>query len=65
MARTIWGSHDRFMDVYLKPYPGYYVPSFALMVNDSSLAMALGGIMKDTTGFVDVLTMSSTSAVTD
>jgi len=24
MARTIWGAHDRFMDVYLKPYPGYY-----------------------------------------
>ena len=25
IARTIWGNHDRFMDVYLKPYPGYYV----------------------------------------
>jgi acetyl-CoA synthetase len=25
MARTIWGAHDRFMDVYLKPYPGFYV----------------------------------------
>ena len=25
MARTIWGAHDRFMEVYLKPYPGYYV----------------------------------------
>lgn len=24
MARTIWRAHDRFMDVYLKPYPGYY-----------------------------------------
>jgi len=26
IARTVWGSHDRYMDVYLKPYPGYYVP---------------------------------------
>jgi acetyl-CoA synthetase len=24
MARTVWGEHDRFMDVYLRPYPGYY-----------------------------------------
>ena len=28
IARTIWGAHDRFMDVYLKPYPGYYVCSY-------------------------------------
>lgn len=24
MARTIKGDHGRFLDVYLKPYPGYY-----------------------------------------
>ena len=24
MARTIYGDHDRFMNVYLRPYPGYY-----------------------------------------
>ena len=24
MARTVWGSHLRYMDVYLNPYPGYY-----------------------------------------
>lgn len=24
MARTVYGAHDRFMDTYLKPYPGYY-----------------------------------------
>ncbi|WPH04800.1 Hypothetical protein R9X50_00769600 [Acrodontium crateriforme] len=23
-ARTVWGSHKRFMDVYLNVYPGYY-----------------------------------------
>ncbi|CAR26758.1 ZYRO0C00682p [Zygosaccharomyces rouxii] len=23
-ARTIWKDHDRFLDTYLKPYPGYY-----------------------------------------
>jgi acetyl-CoA synthetase len=23
-ARTIWGDHQRFMDTYLRPYPGYY-----------------------------------------
>ena len=24
MARTIYGDHSRFLDTYLKPYPGYY-----------------------------------------
>jgi acetyl-CoA synthetase len=24
MARSVWGSHQRFMDVYLNVYPGYY-----------------------------------------
>lgn len=23
-ARTIWKDHDRFLDTYLRPYPGYY-----------------------------------------
>ncbi|CCK70670.1 acetate--CoA ligase 1 KNAG_0E04170 [Huiozyma naganishii CBS 8797] len=23
-ARTIWKNHDRYMDTYLNPYPGYY-----------------------------------------
>lgn len=23
-ARTIWKNHDRYLDTYLKPYPGYY-----------------------------------------
>ncbi|KAL1499677.1 hypothetical protein AB1Y20_011874 [Prymnesium parvum] len=24
IARTIWGDHARYLDTYLKPYPGYY-----------------------------------------
>ncbi|KAK7027971.1 acetyl-coenzyme A synthetase 2 [Paramarasmius palmivorus] len=24
IARTIWGDHARYVDVYMKPYPGYY-----------------------------------------
>lgn len=24
MARTVYGDHSRFLDTYLKPYPGYY-----------------------------------------
>lgn len=24
MARTVFGAHERFMETYLKPYPGYY-----------------------------------------
>ena len=24
MARTIYGSHERYVDTYLKPMPGYY-----------------------------------------
>mmetsp|Transcript_531 Transcript_531/g.1112 ORF Transcript_531/g.1112 Transcript_531/m.1112 type:complete len:659 (-) Transcript_531:87-2063(-) len=25
MLRTVYGDHQRFLDVYLKPYPGYYL----------------------------------------
>ncbi len=25
MARTVWGSHKRYMDTYLNVYKGYYV----------------------------------------
>jgi acetyl-CoA synthetase len=24
MARTVFGDHARYLDVYMKPYPGYY-----------------------------------------
>jgi len=24
LARTIWGDHSRYLDTYLKPYPGFY-----------------------------------------
>lgn len=24
MARSVWGAHDRYMETYLKPYPGLY-----------------------------------------
>lgn len=24
MARSVWNAHERFMDTYLRPYPGYY-----------------------------------------
>ncbi|CCE61218.1 hypothetical protein TPHA_0A01350 [Tetrapisispora phaffii CBS 4417] len=24
MARSVWNDHSRYMDTYLKPYPGYY-----------------------------------------
>ncbi len=24
MARTIYGDHKRFLETYMKPYPGYY-----------------------------------------
>jgi acetyl-CoA synthetase len=27
MMRTIYGDHDRYMDAYFKPYPGYYFPA--------------------------------------
>ena len=65
MARTIWGSHDRFIDVYLKPYPGYYVSSrFVYNTNRSSLVMEPDEITKDSTGSAVVLTMLSTSLVT-
>lgn len=25
MARTVWGSHERYMDTYLNVYRGFYV----------------------------------------
>ncbi|CAN6613191.1 acetyl-coenzyme A synthetase 2 [Trichomonascus vanleenenianus] len=24
MARSVWNAHERYLDTYLKPYPGYY-----------------------------------------
>ena len=24
MARTIYGNHERFLETYMKPFPGYY-----------------------------------------
>ncbi|KAA8915384.1 hypothetical protein TRICI_002462 [Trichomonascus ciferrii] len=24
MARSVWGAHQRYLETYLKPYPGYY-----------------------------------------
>jgi len=27
MARTVWGSHQRYMDTYFNVYKGYYVRS--------------------------------------
>ncbi|AOW06729.1 hypothetical protein B0I72DRAFT_82454 [Yarrowia lipolytica] len=24
MARTVWNTHERYMETYLRPYPGYY-----------------------------------------
>jgi hypothetical protein len=61
MARTIWGAHDRFMDVYLKPYPGYYVLAIKRAANRSLRVMAPEEIMKDFTGFEDVSMMLSMS----
>lgn len=28
MARTVWGSHRRYMETYLNVYKGYYVSFF-------------------------------------
>ena len=28
MARTIHGDHNRFMDTYLRPYPGMFVEQY-------------------------------------
>jgi hypothetical protein len=65
MARTIWGSHDRFMDVYLKPYRGYYVLACSELANHSSLVTVLDETMKDSIGSVVVLMMWSMSLATD
>lgn len=36
MARTAWGDHQRFLETYLKPYPGYYVgPSLYNVISGS------------------------------
>jgi len=36
MARTVWGSHQRFMEAYLNDYKGYYVRH--LLGNDTMVA---------------------------
>jgi hypothetical protein len=51
------------MDVYLKPYPGYYVFPYSLFANESSLEMVQAEITKDSTGSAVVLTTLSMSLV--
>jgi len=70
MARTVWGAHKRYMDTYFNVYKGYYVRTSRIFEIDdsadkpSSLAMALGEIMKDTTGLGVAWTMWSTFRAT-
>lgn len=40
-ARTIWKNHDRYLDTYLKPYPGYYFTG--------------DGAVKDADGYIWIL----------
>lgn len=70
MARTVWGAHKRYMETYMKVYPGYYVSCTMtvgeICANDenSSPATVLLVTTRASTGSEDVSTMSSTSAVT-
>lgn len=74
MARTVWGTHERFMKTYLDQYKGYYVSFsqkneayFFLEPNDdcSSPETAPVETTKDTTGLEDELTTSSTLVAID
>lgn len=42
MARTIYGDHKRFLDVYLKPYPGYYFSGDGVMLKDEDYYQITG-----------------------
>lgn len=33
MARSVWGDHERFLDVYYRPFPGYYFTGDAAVMD--------------------------------
>ena len=44
MARTIYGDHQRFLDTYLKPYPGYYFSGDGVMLKDGKYYQITGRV---------------------
>jgi len=44
MARTIYGDHQRFLDTYLKPYPGYYFSGDGVMLKDGEYYQITGRV---------------------
>jgi acetyl-CoA synthetase len=47
MARTIYGDHDRFVDVYFRPYPGTYCTGDGAERNTATKYMAITGRLDD------------------
>lgn len=43
-ARTIWKNHDRYIDTYLKPYPGYYFTGDAAARDKDGFFWILGRV---------------------
>lgn len=46
MLRSIWGDHQRFVETYLKPYPGYYFSGDSAHRDDDGVIW-IGGRMDD------------------
>lgn len=42
MARSVFGNHDRYMNVYLRPYPGYYFPGDGARIDKDGFCWITG-----------------------
>jgi acetyl-CoA synthetase len=44
-ARTIFGDHQRFVDVYFKPYPGYYFSGDGCQIKENGYHWITGRVV--------------------
>jgi acetyl-CoA synthetase len=44
MARTIYGDHERFINTYLRPYPGYYFSGDGALTDDEGYFQITGRV---------------------
>jgi acetyl-CoA synthetase len=44
MARTVFGNHERYLNVYMKPYPGYYFTGDGCIIDEDGFFWITGRV---------------------